>query len=280
MTSVGVSVPGMTTTSSFTANFTVSGSRPSLVRNCAPASKQRRAVSASRTPPAPTIISCARCTTCEITLVASGTVKVISTIGMPPRETASAANSASSVEDTRMDGMIPTSSIRRRTSCLFTDRAPSAIDSRLAAWFKLRRPSDYKLRQTSHPDRFSKLLQRQQVGSQSLPVGKLSSSIAALSVQKIEQANRAALIRIFTDVAVLLRNLEVPRAIELNHAVVHPQPFIGVAHIGHYLAAGGFFLLLRLRDGEACACDFALIAVEDRQRDASIEGGSVDAIDV
>ena len=41
---------------------------------------------------------------------------VTSTMGMPPFETASAANKASSEDQTRMAGMMPISSTRRRTS--------------------------------------------------------------------------------------------------------------------------------------------------------------------
>src|SRR5208282_3329078 len=158
--------------------------------------------------------------------------------------------------------------------------APSAINSRLAAWFKLQRPSEYKLWQNSHPDRFSKLLQSQQVRSKSLSVGKLSSSIAALSVQKVEQACSATPVRIFADVAVLLRNFEVAGAIELDHAVVLPQPFIGIVHIRHHLSARGFFLFLRLWDGKACARNLALVAIENRKRNAAVECRGVDAVDV
>src|SRR5260370_20060955 len=50
--------------------------------------------------------------------MARGTVKVCSTIGIPPLATASAANSASSGVDTRIAGMTPISSMRARTSSL------------------------------------------------------------------------------------------------------------------------------------------------------------------
>src|ERR1700730_575317 len=176
------------TTFSFTTKFTISGSSPSLVRNLAPSSKQRRAVSTSETPPAPTITSGAFRTRWEITLCASGTVKVTSTIGIPPRDTASAAKRASSVEDTRTAGMIPTSSIRSRTSCLFTDAAPSANRYRVD-----------QSRQISHAHRFSKLLQRHQVRGQRLAVGKLSSAIAAFGVEKIQQAGGAASVSVLAD---------------------------------------------------------------------------------
>ena len=52
-----VKAPGKTTTSFFTANSTTSRTSPGLVKNFAPASRQRRAVSLSSTVPAPTTIS-------------------------------------------------------------------------------------------------------------------------------------------------------------------------------------------------------------------------------
>src|ERR1700730_5607057 len=51
--------------------------------------------------------------------MAPGTVMLISTIGIPARETASAANRASSAVDTRTAGMMPISSMRARTSSFF-----------------------------------------------------------------------------------------------------------------------------------------------------------------
>ncbi len=51
--------------------------------------------------------------------MAPGTVMVTSTMGMPLLETASAANRASAVEDKRIAGMIPISSMMLRTFSLF-----------------------------------------------------------------------------------------------------------------------------------------------------------------
>src|SRR5258708_31102514 len=53
-----------------------------------------------------------------MTYRAPGTVMVISTMGMPPWHTASAAIRASSGEDARTTGTIPISMIRSRTFCL------------------------------------------------------------------------------------------------------------------------------------------------------------------
>src|SRR5260370_34241518 len=58
-------------------------------------------------------------TNSEMTSRAQGRVMVISTIGIPPCQTASAANLASCGEAARTTGTIPISSIRARTSCFF-----------------------------------------------------------------------------------------------------------------------------------------------------------------
>src|SRR5713101_7508131 len=92
ITSLGVSAPAKITVPCDRASFTVSGSRPGLARNCAPASRHRRAVWTSSTVPAPMSMFAPRCLTrFRIVSIAPGTVSVISTIGIPPRETASAA---------------------------------------------------------------------------------------------------------------------------------------------------------------------------------------------
>jgi hypothetical protein len=91
-------------------------------------------------------------------------------------------------------------------------------------------------RQVSHAHRFSQLFERQQVRGQRLPVGKLSGSIAALGVQEIQQTGGAALVGILADVAVLLRNIEIARAIEHDHLVVRAQTLIGVTYIREGLA--------------------------------------------
>src|ERR1700676_958519 len=71
----------------------------------------------SRTVPAPTRTSGVVLTSSEITCSAPGTVIVISTIGIPPRHTASAANRASWGEEARITRTIPIRSICARTSC-------------------------------------------------------------------------------------------------------------------------------------------------------------------
>src|SRR5450631_2777144 len=214
----------MTTAPSFRAKLTIAGSNPSLVRNWAPASKQRRAVSTSDTPPAPTITSGAFCTRWEITLCASGTVNVTSTMGIPPLDTASAANSASSVEDARTAGIIPTSSIRLRTSCLFTNPTPFANAHSVG-----------QSRQIPDAHRFSKLLQRQKIRGDRLAVGQLRGSITALGVEKIQKAGRAALVGVLADVPVFLGDVEIARAVQNHNLVVGTKAFIGIAYVGQSL---------------------------------------------
>src|SRR5580704_8596375 len=117
--SVGVNAPAMISFPSFAASATVGRCSPGLTRNSAPASRHRRAASAFRTVPAPTSISeAAAFASSRITSTAPGTVIVISTMGMPPRQTASAAIRASLGDDARMTGTIPISMIRSRTLCL------------------------------------------------------------------------------------------------------------------------------------------------------------------
>lgn len=122
---MGVKAPGKTTTSFFIANSTTSRTSPGLVKNFAPASKQRLAVSTSNTVPAPTIISGMLFVRSVISSIAPGTVIVISAMGIPPRLTDSAAKRASAAEAARTPGIMPISTIRDRISSFFTGPTPS-----------------------------------------------------------------------------------------------------------------------------------------------------------
>ena len=75
---------------------------------------------------------------------------------------------------------------------------------------------------------FAKLFEREQIRSERLTVGKLRGAIAALGVEKIEQARGAALIGILADVAILLRFVEIARAVKLNDLFVRVQAFVRV----------------------------------------------------
>src|ERR1700678_2762935 len=92
---------------------------------------QRSAVPASSTVPAPISTSepmlLARW---EITSTAPGTVMVISTIGIPPARTASAASIACFADDARTTGTMPISVIRSLTSCFFITFRLLTRDSR------------------------------------------------------------------------------------------------------------------------------------------------------
>src|SRR5437667_4054599 len=131
MTSVGVKAPAMINIFSRTANSTVGRFNPGLTRNCAPASRQRRAVSTSSTVPAPMSTSEALLLlSSRITSTAPGTVIVISTIGIPPWQTASDAINASREDDARTTGTTPISAIRSRTFCLFISPAVCSWSTR------------------------------------------------------------------------------------------------------------------------------------------------------
>ncbi len=114
------------------ANCTVAKSNPGLTRNCAPASTQRCAASASSTVPAPTSTSPPMVfASCAITSTAPGTVMVNSTTGMPPAQTASAACIACLPDDARTTGTMPISRIFFRT-CSFSVVMVACLSGRCA----------------------------------------------------------------------------------------------------------------------------------------------------
>src|SRR2546422_4520704 len=131
ITSVGVRAPAIISTPSRTANATIGILTPGLTRNWAPALRQRRAVSTSSTVPAPMSTSEALLLlSSRITSTAPGTVIVISTIGIPPWQTASDAINASREDDARTTGTTPISAIRSRTFCLFISPAVCSWSTR------------------------------------------------------------------------------------------------------------------------------------------------------
>src|ERR1700692_153938 len=113
--------------------------------------------------------------------------------------------------------------------------------------------------------RFLQLLQRGHIRGQRLPIGQLHRSVAALGIQIIQETGSASLVSILTDVARVLRLLEVARGIELHHFFVAPDGLIGIGYVGKNGITGRLLLLLCLRQCMAGACDLSLIAVEDRQ---------------
>ena len=78
--------------------------------------------------PAPTMTCGLLRARSEMASIAPNTVMVISTIGIPPSVTASAAKRASSPENRRRAGMMPISSMRVRTFC-FSIRSNSACEA-------------------------------------------------------------------------------------------------------------------------------------------------------
>src|ERR1700690_4279605 len=100
-------------------------------------------------------------------------------MGIPPRDTASTANRASSAEDTRIAGMIPISSIRLRTSCLFNDPAPQKdLPMPAGGWLSLNCLLTHCLIQLSCC---------RQVRADQADVSQLHGAVLTLCVQKIQQ---------------------------------------------------------------------------------------------
>ncbi len=71
---------------------------------------------------------------------------------------------------------------------------------------------------------FAELLEREQIGRERLAVSQLRGAIAALRIEKIQQARGAAPVGVLADVAVLLRLVEITRAVELDDLVVVRSP--------------------------------------------------------
>src|SRR5205807_1548419 len=119
ISSVGVNAPAIINFPSIPASLTTSRFSPGLTRNCAPASRHFLAASTLRTVPAPIKTSPELLfVSSRITSTAPGTVMVISTIGIPAWQTASAANRASRADDARTTGTTPILRILSRTLCL------------------------------------------------------------------------------------------------------------------------------------------------------------------
>src|SRR4029077_15949129 len=135
-------------------------------------------------------------------------------------------------------------------------------------------------RQRPHSYRFSQLLEREQVGRQRLAVRQLRRAITSFSIKEIQQAGASVPVGVLTDVSVLLCNLEIAGTKESDHLVVRPQSLVCVAHISESLTVGRLLLLLRLRNSEAGACDLALVAIKDWQRNAPINRSGVDSVHV
>src|ERR1035438_10535229 len=128
---------------------------------------------------------------------------VTSTMGMALSLTASAANRASSAVDTRIAGMIPTSTIRARISSLV-----------IRSFCKTATGAGSKQVPGAH--RLTKLLQCSQVSRHRLAVGELRGPISPLRVQEIEKRHGPAPVRVFADIAVLLSHVDVLGLQELS----------------------------------------------------------------
>jgi hypothetical protein len=74
-------------------------------------------------------------------------------------------------------------------------------------------PASASSRKIAGTHGLAQLLHGQKPRRQRLPIGKLGGAIAALGVEKVEQADGAALAGVFADVAVFLRPIEIPGAV-------------------------------------------------------------------
>src|ERR1035441_3588858 len=123
--------------------------------------------------------------------------------------------------------------------------------------------------------RFLQLLERRHISGQRLAIGQFHSPVAALGVQKIQEACSAALVSILTDVARVLRLFEVAGGVKLHHFFVAPDRLIGIGNVGKNRIAGRLLLLLCLRERMSGTRDLSLVAVEDRQLKVSEDGSRV-----
>src|ERR1700730_18312228 len=109
-------------------------------------------------------------------------------------------------------------------------RAPPQFRTRRhggrSLWFSWQTPGSHG---------FAKLFNREKVGSERLTIGELYGSKATFGIEKIEEACGAAPVGVFADIAVLLRLVEVTRAIEADDLVVRAQILKGIPHIGQHL---------------------------------------------
>src|ERR1039458_10302920 len=78
---------------------------------------------------------------------------------------------------------------------------------------------------------FLQLLERSHVGRQCLAIGQLSGPVTAFRIEEVQQARRATLISILTDVTRVLGLLQVSRSIKLYHFFVTSERFVGIANI-------------------------------------------------
>jgi hypothetical protein len=103
----------------------------------------------------------------------------------------------------------------------------------------------------------------------------LKGEVAALGIEKIQQAGSTAFIRILADIARILSLLEVPGSIELHYFVVARDRLIGIGNIGENRIAGCSLLLLCLGERVIATCDLSLITIEDGQFKIHKDGSSV-----
>src|ERR1035438_6969551 len=158
-------------------------------------------------------------------------------------------------------GLVPMS---RAPAALFPQRLLLSTHSRrppLIPWaYRSYSLSDSSgLRKAPCPHGLAQLLYGEKPSGKCLAVSKLRCTIATLCIQEIEEADGTPLVRVFADVAIFLRPLEISRTVELQNVIIRLEVFISVPHVRHDLTVGRLFLILRLRNGELRPGDFSLI---------------------
>src|SRR5271166_737433 len=118
---------------------------------------------------------------------------------------------------------------------------------------------------------FAQLLFGEEAGGNRLAIAELCGAIAALGIQKIEQADSAPLVRVFADIAVFLRPFEITRTVELQDPVGRLETFVGISYVGQDLIVRRLLLLLRLRNDVMGAGDLALVTIMNGKRNTHIK---------
>src|SRR5580704_983438 len=126
----------------------------------------------------------------------------------------------------------------------------------------------------------AQLFQRCHVRRQRLAIAELGCPVAALGVEEVEQGSGPVLIRELRNLARLLRLLQIAIVVELDHLFAVEQSFVGILHVGQNLLMRSLGQELGLRQRVIGARYFTLIAVEDGQRNAEVEGSQARRIDV
>src|ERR1700732_2543364 len=99
-------------------------------------------------------------------------------------------------------------------------------------------------------------------------IGEFGRTIAAFSVEIVEQTRGAALVGVLADIARILGFLEVAGGGKIHDLACRTQVFVCVDDVGAYALGSHGLIFLRLGNSELRSGNFTLVAVENRERDA------------